>query len=224
MLRRVERESKGREARMWKLIGVFVVAVMFFGSTIGYVFFYTGKSNTGNQDNANTENTYAYKGYNFISSQQGWLLNTPQRQLITNFLPQQTLDVDCECSLLNSLALQGQKAYVIAKTDAESRAASELLRNSNFANTQIACLPEEEKKTGCLDRPLRSCEDATAQQKILIFKEIDKIFSEREEVAEGGISKVVSERVTYKDNCLIVEGKDLVKAVDRVIYKAYWIE
>lgn len=212
---RRDREEKQRS--IWKLVGAFVVAVMFFGSTVGYVFFYSGGkgASTSNQDQQQIHN---YKGLDFVLTQNGWQASTALGTITTVSLPSQALGVECECSSLSYQSLQAQKAYVIASSQEERQAAAELLRNIPFGNVQRACLPEDADALECENLPLRSCEDASGQTRILIFKEVDGIQSEGE-----GISKFVAEQASFNNNCLIVEGENLIKATDRVIYKAFGI-
>ena len=202
----LRKEQEARQAQTWKLIGALVVAIMFLGSTVGFVFFYTGK-NAQTQNGENGGVNQEYKGYKFVRVQGGWQTETAEGILLAAYLPSEVLSIECNCAELDTLSLRSQKTYFIANSSAEIAAANELLRLQTFTRIQQACLPENADAAGCEDLPLRSCENATAQAKVLIFSERAK-----------------NESVNYNNNCLILEGKNLIRAADRAIYKVYGIE
>ena len=213
------RADKEKGKNIWKLVGAVVVAVMFFGSTIGFVFFF---GNSGGKTATNgDQQTYNYKGLDFVRTSQGWQASTSFGIITAINLPQQTLDVECDCSSINYQSLQAQKAYVITTSfsQAEENAVAELIRNARFGNIQRACLPEDADSVGCENLPLKSCEDASSETKVLIFNEQSGIESEEE-----GISKIITERASFTNDCLVLEGENLIKAADRIIYKAFGIE
>ncbi|MBU2496851.1 MAG: hypothetical protein KJ767_02225 [Nanoarchaeota archaeon] len=186
------------------------IAIMFLGSTIGYIFY------SENQDNNNEIHTY--KNYKFVQTDYGWQTNTDYGQIATTYLPEETKDIECDCVFLNYQTLQANKAYVVALTSSERYAANELLRNFQFNNVQLACLPEDANNSECENIPLKSCKNADSSTRIIIFKE-------KEIISEGeNMSKLVSGKIGFDNNCLIIEGKDLIKVSDKVIFKIFEIE
>ena len=209
-------EKKEEKRNPWSLAGAIFIAVMFLGSTIGLVFFYSQDA----QQTGLEEPNYSYNGFEFVQVQNGWQTSTTFGPLTTVNLPQQVKEVDCsECSTLNYNSLAGGKVYIISSSASENSGAAELVRNVPYASVQRACLPEDADKEECKDLPIRSCENATVQNKVVIFKE-GKI---QGEIEEEGVSRASKEKVSYKSSCLVLEGENLIKAADRAIYKAFGV-
>lgn len=205
-MRRKERE---REKKSLKIIGVWIIAIMFLGSTIGFVFYYA--------NNQREEGITEFNGYKFVQVSQGWQTNTPLGTITLPNLPQETLNVECDCQDLTYDSLRAQKAYIIAALPEETNAAIEILRNIPFTNVQRACLPENADIEDCKDLPLKGCEDASSQIRVLIF---NKGEGKNE---DEGMSKLSKEKAIFKNGCLTLEGENLIKAADKVIYKAYGV-
>ncbi|HIH18221.1 MAG TPA: hypothetical protein HA250_00945 [Nanoarchaeota archaeon] len=211
-------EQKKEEKRNpWSLFGAAVVAVMFLGSTIGLVFFYSGDSS--NQGDLGKP-TYDYNGFKFVQGDGGWQTSTAFGPLIMVNLPQQVKDLECVgCELLDYNSLAGGKVYIISSSAAEDNGAAEILRNFPYSSKQRACLPENGEKEECKELPLRDCADASLESKIVILEE-GVIQGENE---EEGVSKASREKVNYRNSCLTLEGENLIKAADRAIYKAFGV-
>ena len=206
-------KAKGKDRNVGAMIGTIIIAVLFLGSTIGFVFLYS-RGNTGEAG------IYKYDGYKFIKTEQGWQTSTQFGGITTAFLPKDTLEIECDCPSLNYQTIQAQKVYVIAITGAEINAANEFLRNIAFNKIQRACLPEDANAVGCENLPLRNCSDANTQTKVLIFKESASIESKSE---EQGMSKFLKARVSFNNDCLTIKGEDLIKASDKAIYKVFGV-
>lgn len=192
------RKEEGRN--WWSIIGTLFIVLIFVGSTIGFIF-------AGSKQDNEEENLYEYGEYSFTRTDSGWQTETAFGPLVTINWPEQVKNVECDCPYLTYSSLLAQKVYVIAFSEGERNAAGEILRNVPFANVQEACLPKDADKEGCENLPLKGCEDATSEVKVLIFSEDD-----------------LTERASFNNNCLRIQGKDLLKAADKVIYKAFGIE
>lgn len=207
---------KKEERNIWKVIVLVTVAVMFLGSTIGFAFF-----SIRNSDSSSL-NEQKYGEYKFRRTAQGWQTSVEtllgKLTLTTFFFPSQVLDVACDCDGMNAFSLRANKAYVIAISPEERQAALELVRNAAFSKVQAACLPKDANLIECDNLPLRSCEDASADTKVFIFKSIKK---ETENETLG--ASVVPNKAKYNNNCFILSGENLIKVADKIIYKAYGI-
>lgn len=211
----LKREEK-KERNVWSLAGVIIIAVMFIGSTIGYIFLTSGDQSQGNLG----EPKYSYNGFDFVQGQNGWQAQTAFGPLITANLPQEVKDLECKgCELLNYNSLAGGKVYLISSSTAEDNGAAEILRNVPYTSLQRACLPEDGEKEECKELPLRNCGNASLESKVIILKE-GVVQGENE---EEGVSRASREKATYQDSCLTLEGENLIKAADRAIYKAFGV-
>jgi len=206
-----ERERQERKSRMVTIsVAVFIILTLVF-STLG--FFYSGQDV---DENKNPE--YDYNGIKFVQVNGIWTFSTPQGQGTATFLPTLVKDIKCvNCEKLtrDSLRTENSKVYVVAFTQQENQAASELTSSIQlYTNIQRACLQEQENDPECLDLPLKSCK---GNEKIFIFKE------EEEEKNETLVIK--------QENCLFIKGNkgnkeksdDLIKAADRAIYQIYGV-
>ena len=83
----------------------------------------------------------------------------------------------------------------------------EFLRHLPIQNLQLACLEEDENVSYCANVPLKSCDDASSQSAILIFK-------------EGNQSSI-----DYSGYCLEAESKsgEMLMVADRALFVAYGI-
>ena len=202
--------AKKTEEKKKNTLGMLItlfIAIMFLGSTIGYVFY------SNNQDNTETQ---TYNDFRFIKTDYGWQTNTNFGTIVTTYTPEETKEIECDCAFLNYQVLQTNKIYVIALTNEEKTAAIELLRNFQFNRIQRACLPENANKEECTNLPLKSCENAS-ESKIIIFKE-KKIASKE------NMSKLIEGKASFNSGCLVIEGRNLIKASDRVIFKIFGIQ
>ncbi|MBU2496778.1 MAG: hypothetical protein KJ767_01830 [Nanoarchaeota archaeon] len=198
-----------KKKNTWGMIITLFIAIMFLGSTIGYIFY------SENQDNNNEIQTY--KDYKFIQTDYGWQTNTDYGQIATTYLPQDVKEIECNCVFLNYQNMQTSKVYVIAMSENEKVAANELLKNLQFTNIQLACLPENANNDECANLPLKSCENAN-ETMIIIFNE-KNLISEEE-----NMSKLIEGRINFDNGCLTLEGKDLIKAADKSIYKIFGVQ
>ncbi len=172
------------------LMGLFIISIMVFS------ILYYGLDNTGQEK-------IEYKGLTFTQTSLGWqtYTNSNQRILIqTNpeYLDFVTYlgfgDIEYFFSL--------QKIYV--SFNPEENVASALIDFQ--ANTPSgvslvgACSVESEL---CVQLPLKTCEDATIANGVVIYKESNE------------------SKITQEGNCLIIEGEDLLTLTDKLVVEAY---
>jgi len=90
-----------------------------------------------------------------------------------------------------------QKIYLsINPKDRNREALYELKKNLKLQPLVVTACYED--NDACADMPLRTCDDATETVGVILLKESNET------------------KVNFKYNCLTIQGKDLVKLVDKV--------
>ncbi len=202
--------KKGKEGKKKKnqmIIGLFIAFLMIF-SVVGYALL------SGYQGQEQGQETY--NDHIFTKTQEGWKTQVSienQAFIITTaYLPQELENISMQGTpLLDSFRFK--TLYIIANDASERQAASSFYTNLNkiALRIQLACSEEESETEFCLENelPIKSCNDATFETTIIEIKE-----SETEEAS-----------ITYKNNCIIIEGKgnELVKAAEKTIFVVFGI-
>ena len=191
-----EKEEKdNRTKRIFSLVVVIILAL----STAGFALL----SSSGRQNEGNV-----YYNFEFSPTNEGWQTIVGDYYILTQYLPQE-VDYINHSGMLDKEDFQGV-VYFVTKTEAENQAAEELSKLIIAAKKDYACLPENQGEAECLNKSIKSCEDATRIQKIVIFNE-----TESKENAS----------ITYENNCLEIKGKseELIRAADKAIFLLFGI-
>ena len=192
-----EKEEKdNRTKRIFSIVVVIILAL----STAGFALL----SSSGNQNGGNV-----YYNFEFSPTNEGWQTSVGDYYVLTQYLPQE-VDYINHSGMLNKEDFQGV-VYFVTKTESENQAAKELSRLITAAKKGYACLPENQGEEECLNKSIKSCEDATRIQKIIIFNET----KESEENAS----------IAYENNCLSIKGnsEELIRATDKAIFLLFGI-
>lgn len=188
------------------IIGI-IIAVLMIASVIGYALL-------ENYQNQNEEQTIKYKNYKFIKTESGWQtqIKVLEQSTILNtyYLPQELENISIQGTPLLADFLN-KAIFIVATTNTEQQAALEYnVFNKIALRMQLACSPEQENSTFCLENnlPIKSCEDADWQNTIIIIKETENETS-----------------VNYKNSCLEIKGKgtELIKANEKAIFMIFGI-
>jgi len=144
-----------------------------------------------------TENIYEYKGIKFTNTETGWQAYKTDGTLMTlasspRELENITIDY-IPLNLLNSM----EKIYVSTNPQDRNREAMYEFTKLPIAPLKVAACYEDVE--GCADYPLKTCEDATDSIGVIVVKQSN-----------------VTE-VSYKYNCLTIQGDDLLKLMDKLI-------
>jgi hypothetical protein len=155
----------------------------------------------GSPDNDQQQNTVEYNGIEFASTDLGWQAHTSKGVIQMIYSPNQVSDLELEKVDLN--VLNKPKVYLsVDPTQAVDLALRDFQINFPFKTTQfsLSCFEDSE---GCEEIPLKTCDDVNLQTGVVVFKE----------------SEV--DKITLENDCLTVEGKDLLKVVDKLLLDYY---
>ncbi|RME55471.1 hypothetical protein D6777_00420 [Candidatus Woesearchaeota archaeon] len=148
-------------------------------------------------DTSEKDNEYTYQGKKFIRTENNlWTTYLPNKQLTIISNPKDLENISINYIPLNILNSM-QKIYLsINPKDRNQEALYELKRNIPLSPLVVtACYEDNEL---CTELPLKSCEDATDNIGVILLK-------------ESNLTKV-----EFKNNCLTIQGKELVKLVDKI--------
>lgn len=144
------------------------------------------------------EETYDYHGLKFIKTEQGfWAAYKGQQQIVLTYSPEDLENIDLPANV--GMISYSQKMY-ISTDDIKSNARVMDYFRKNIGITELKPYACVEDMPGCENLPLKSCEDATQSQAVVVFKKAEET------------------KVSYKANCLTMEGdsESLIKAVDKL--------
>lgn len=197
------KEKKSKRSSL--IIGI-ILAVIMIASTIGFALLerYQGQQQAQQS---------TYRGYTFMKTDYGWqtILKLSNQDIIINtfYLPQEVENISSDGKpLLNEFF---QKAiFIVADSYTERQAALEYNVLGNIAlRMQLACSVEDQNSTFCIENnlPIKSCDDATSETKIIVLQELEENSTEEA-------------LVNYKNSCLIVKGKgsELIKANEKALF------
>jgi hypothetical protein len=202
MLKRIETKTEKEKRQKIRnlIIGIIIVALMIL-STLGYVIV---------ERNTTESNKIEYNGFEFTSTQNGWQTEAQGEQIVTAYLPEETLDVNSNVSgTLSLYNFQGKTIYITISDEQESYGSYDLINDLNnmAKRIQFACSPENENSSFCKDKnlPIKSCDD------------VDQ---------DSGVIEIKTNSTTsylFKDGCLTIqgEGSGLIKASDNFIFKLF---
>lgn len=176
-------------------VPIFIIAILVF-STIGFIFGYSTSDNSQQQ-------TLRYNGFDFIQHDTGrWLTSAGNKQVALINHPQDLEYISFPTFLsLNDLN-SANKVYLTYDHNKDiALVLSEFQFLKSYLNKPIieACTIDIEQ---CNNKPLKTCDDATQQEKIIHLSLSNK-----------------TETITYYDNCIFIEGENILKPVDRFIWK-----
>lgn len=195
---KTEQEREAKEQRTKTLMSVFMVAILMM-SVISFALFFM-----------NDNSSSSYNKHKFDYTIEGWQTSvkteTGDYYLLTQYHPKDVENIE----FLGSEAKRGDfesVVYFAAKTENERAAAREISRNILAQKKEIACLPEDANSQECVNKTVKSCENANNIQKIIVFKE-----------AEGNQSSI-----EYFSNCVTITGNEynMIKAADKFIFLAF---
>ncbi len=169
------------------LMGLFLIMLMALGAV-----------NVGmNNDDDKVE----YNGLEFVETDGGWRANLEDESEIYLIFNPGELEIEEEFSVSFSSLLNSEKVYFSYDPSKESQYAMyDLSRNFNFNKIVYSCYEDSDL---CTEMPLKTCDDASLDVGVVIFK-----------VGEEN-------KVSFEDNCLSIEGKSLLNVVDKLILDYY---
>jgi hypothetical protein len=152
-----------------------------------------------NHDNDDSD-AVEYKGIDFELTHAGWQGSLDGEVISLTYSPdyvEDTLLQPVDVSFLES----NTKVYLsINPEEAVQSALADFQANIDLPLAVTSCYVDSD---ACSSLAIKTCEDATDTVGVVIFKEAD------------------IDRVTVTNNCLTVEGKDLLKVTDKLILDQY---
>ncbi len=173
------------------LLSTFIIAIMVL-SVLGY-------SLLSPEDNTSTR--IKYNNYVFLKSNEKWVTYIGKATIYLSFSPKDIENITVPDLTLNDLN-SAEKIYL---TTSSSENTEELQREFlgnllPFLTTvlQPSCIEDSKE---CTNLPIKTCNDATKERKVIYFKE-----------SEG-------QNITYTNNCLVIEGNDIgaIQKIDKLI-------
>jgi len=142
-----------------------------------------------------------YKQKTFSKANDKWLTYIDNKPLVISSSPKDLEQIQTPKVFLNDLN-SAQKIYISKNyKETANYMQIELFGNlQQFLNTPLinSCSEENEQ---CPNIPIKTCKDATVQQKVILFKQ-----SEEQEIF-------------YTENCLIIQGnnQEIIKKIDKLL-------
>jgi hypothetical protein len=197
-------EQQKRQRTRNIIIGTIIVVLMIM-STVGYVL--VDRTSQEEQNGSNT-----YNGFKFLESINGWQTTVGTNTLVISYLPQELMEFNgTGISSSDLYGFTGKIVYIAISDEQEGYASSDLYNNLNLVALRVnfACPADKENSSFCQDRnlPIKSCDDASLDSKIIVFNNETKAGYE------------------YKNSCLIIKGQgsEIIKASDNFIYKLFGV-
>lgn len=206
-----------KRQRMNLAIGI-IIAFLMIASVIGYALL---ESYQGEESQI-----VEYRSYKFIKTENGWQtkINMAEQEIIINsyYLPQEVENISSQGTPLLADFLN-KVIFITAVSETEKQAALEYNNLGSIAQRmQLACLPEQENLSFCVDNnlPLKSCDSADSETTIVVIKELSE-----NEISNETNNETLTPSVNYKNSCLVIKGKgiDLIKANEKAIFMIFGI-
>ena len=169
------------------LVGLFLIMLMALGAV-----------NVGMNDD---DSTIEYNGLEFSQTNDGWRAYLDDDSAIYLVFNPEELVIEEEFSISFSTLSNSEKVYFSYDPSQESQYAMyDLSRNFVFQKIVYSCYEDSDL---CTDMPLKTCDDATNNVGVVVFKVADE------------------NSVSLEDNCLSIEGKSLLNVVDKLVLDYY---
>lgn len=201
MLRPLEtKEERERKARKRNLIFGIMIAVVMIAGTIGWAI-------TSREEQTQKK----YGNFKFQKIENYWVtyvkIHNQNFPVSTTFLPQEVEHIKSNNVYLEKI--YGKTVYFVAIKNSELQAAQELAINFYYfaKRMQLACQEKDANESFCLEKPIKSCDEAEAEELVIVLEEKP----EAEIIAEG--------------NCIMISGNEteIIKAADKVIFLVFGI-
>ena len=142
-----------------------------------------------------------YKQKTFSKANDKWLTYIDNKPLVISSSPKDLEQIQTPKVFLNDLN-SAQKIYISKNyKETANYMQIELFGNlQQFLNTPLinSCSEENEQ---CPNIPIKTCKDATVQQKVILFKQSQE------------------QEIFYTENCLIIQGnnQEITKKIDKLL-------
>ena len=183
-----------RQDKKKLFVSIFIIFIM-VSSTLGFILGFSSNDPINQQ-------TEEYNGFEFTQHQTGrWLTQINGYQVALSNYPEDLENIPFPPLLSINDLNSANKIYL---TYDHNRSISLVLSELQFITPHLnkpliqACTEDIKE---CEDLPLKKCDDATKTEKVIQLTLSNK-----------------TDSITYYDNCVLVEGENLLKPVDRLIW------
>ena len=150
--------------------------------------------------NSEEEEKYDYHGLKFVQTEQGiWAAYKDNQQITLLYSPEELEKIELPANV--GMMSYSQKIY-ISTDDIKTNAKPMDYFKRRIGITESKPYACTKDVPGCENLPLKTCEDATQSQAVVVFKRAEQT------------------KVDYKANCLTMEGdsENLIKAIDKLYF------
>jgi len=184
---------KQQKDRKKLIVTIFIIFIM-VSSTLGFIL--------GFSNNSDNQQTREYNGFEFVQHTSGrWITNIGNNQVALINYPEDIEEVSFPSFLsLNELNSANKVYLTYNHGEPINLVLSELQFLTPYLNKPLiqACTEDME---GCESLPLKTCDDATKTEKVIQLSLSNK-----------------TDSINYYDNCIFLEGENLLKPIDRLIW------
>ncbi|PIN80570.1 hypothetical protein COV16_00605 [Candidatus Woesearchaeota archaeon CG10_big_fil_rev_8_21_14_0_10_34_8] len=188
------REKKEKKAKRNQLIVAVIMAAILLASSLGYSFY--SKENSGS-----STKTSKYGGYTFIMNENGfWQITLSDLTFMTRFNPSELENISIPI-LVNSNTYLDRPLYLVSFSSSEKEAANEIARNLGYFPSRIQPSCVEGRQCLADNLPVKNCTD-----NVIVLSENNKT------------------RISREDNCVFIEGENIIKSADSFIFKVLGVK
>lgn len=149
-------------------------------------------------DMPDTENTQEYNGLKFYQTNAGWTANLPNKKSITiNTSPKELENISIDSINVKNLNYLSKIYLSTNPYDTNRNALYDFQKNIVLLPKLVSACYEDNDI--CANMPLKTCNDTTDSIGVIVVKEANQT------------------KVELKDNCLTIQGQDLLKIIDKLI-------
>lgn len=190
-----EKEKKGKKIKVYTIIALAILVM----SIAAYAFLSVEK-----------QEEKTYNKQKFLLTERGWQTTIKGITLITIFFPSELENITVK-GFFSIEDFKNKIYYVFTPKETAAVTELDMLLGRAANSRQSACLREYENESFCAELPIKSCEDASSEQAIIIFKEVKRAGEENETFISS---------ISYNNYCLEIEAREeeTLKAADKIIF------
>ncbi len=151
--------------------------------------------------NSDEEEQIEYGELTFVPTNSGYLAYDGDDPIVVLSNPEELKELEVEGMDVSSLDSLSKVYISLNPEDSYQNAVYDFYNNMELTTwTTEACYEDSE---ACATLPIKTCEDTTSDIGVVIFREDNETV------------------LSFEDNCLTIQGKDLLKVTDKLILDQY---
>ena len=150
--------------------------------------------------------TIEYNGYVYTQIPQGWKVKKDTITILFHYTPQELAAMPNIASIPLATLQQSRKMYIARSPLNDTSMAEAAFQGGIQPLLSIQAIPAcWEDGTGCENKPLKSCKDATDSEKVVVFK----------------AANASETSITYEDSCLAVSTapETALQAIEALLFR-----